>query len=155
MKRLLAGALLALASCAHGGSSAQLASRPHAPLALVGPEGLSDDQEPVLEDALCQALVESNHGDVSCPSATRVALALARNRAEATGDRHAADQAMQAAQTQLAQQVHAVVTRDGEKLVLTLDFTDSGKPIAHRQVTAKSFEDLVSAAPDAARSLLQ
>lgn len=150
--------LLALAGCAHGsqGTSAHLGARPHAPLSLTGIQGVTDEQAPLLEDSLCQALVEANHGDVSCPSARRAALDLARMRTMTSGDSTIADQAVEAVTAEEAR-VDAVVSRAGEQWVLQLQFLPKGATAAEAKQTlsAGSYEDLVQRAPAAAKALLE
>ncbi|MBS2032366.1 MAG: hypothetical protein JST54_30985 [Deltaproteobacteria bacterium] len=158
MKRALVALALALAGCAHGGmtttGSVKIPAQPHAPLGLDGPKGLDDQQQSILESALCQAMVEVNHGDVDCPSARLAALDLARSRALMTGG-EAPSADMATART--PHHVLAEVTRSGADFVLKLTYFDAldGQPKASAQLTQGSFDDLVIKAPDAAKALLQ
>jgi hypothetical protein len=152
VKRLLCA--LALAGCAH--SPGPLANRPHAALTLLPVAGLDSEEENLLEDALCQGLVEANGGDVSCPSSTRQVLDLERERALATGNFAAADKAAEQA-TQVGENVRAQVSREGEQWLLAVSYAESpeGKPLATQNISASSFDQLVERSTEAARSLLR
>ena len=153
MKHLLAVSLLALAGCAHGGG-VNLPAQPHAPLGLEGPTGLDDQQEEVLEGAICQAMVEVNKGDVDCPSARRATLELARSRALMTGTE---GPSVEMATARVPHHLTAAVTKSGGEFVMKLDYfeTVDGKPKASSQLSEGTFDDLVLKSPDAVKALLQ
>ena len=156
MKRgWLLGAVL-VAGCAHGGKGAAVHSRPHAPLTLVAVTGLLETEEPVLEGAICQGLVEGNGGDVACPDSTRQALEVARMRSLATSDSAQADATLAEVQRATAQ-VLAVVSREGESYVLSLQYRPrpDAPPSAQRTFKASSFEALVEGSTGEARALLE
>jgi hypothetical protein len=148
--------LLALGGCAHGGKGAGVRSHPHAPLTLVSVSGLSETQEPVVEGAICQGLVDGNGGDVACPESTRQAMEVARMRGMATSDTSAAE-AMAANLERPSAQVSAEVTREGEAYLLTLQYRGAPgvAPTAQRTFRASSFEALVEGATGEARALLE
>ncbi len=156
MKRALWTLALVASGCAHGGvsttGSAKLAGQPHAPLGLDVLQGLDEQQAPVLEGSLCQAMVEANHGDVACPSAQRAAVDVARTGVMMNGGSDAA-----AVPERLAHHVLASVSPSGTEWVLKLDYFDTadGQPKASAQLTAASFDELVQKSPDAVKALLQ
>jgi hypothetical protein len=154
VKRALLALALVTAGCAHGGGGVGLPTQPHQPLGLEGPSGVDDQQAQVLESALCQALVEVNHGDVDCPSARRAALDLARSRALMTNG-EAPSVEMATART--PHHVLAEVSKSGADFTLKLTYFDAvdGQPKASSQLTQGSFDDLVVKAPDQAKALLQ
>lgn len=145
---------LSLAGCAH--AAGPLANRKHASLTLLPISGVVADQAAVLEDAICQGLVDGNGGDVSCPSSVRQVLALQRQRALATGDVTAADQVVEQSML-MGENVQAQVAHEGEDWALTLSYAEAPDTPAKatQKISARSFEELVERATEAAHALLR
>ena len=145
---------LSLAGCAH--AAGPVVSRPHAPVTLLPIAGVSADQAGVLEDAICQGLVDANGGDVSCPSSVRQVLALQRQRALATGDAAAADRVVEQSML-IGENVRAQVAREGENWALTLSYAEAPDTPAKasKKISASSFEELVERSTEAAHALLR
>jgi hypothetical protein len=148
------GVLLLAVACAHGPSTP---ARAHAPIYLASVEGLSDDQNRMLEGTICQGLTEGNGSDVSCPEGIRAALALRAQRTLMTGQ-PVTDGVDPLAE---AQQIDQVVTFTGEAADggftghLVLKSKSAGKDLAHRDYHVATWDELMVQAQPEAKALVQ
>jgi hypothetical protein len=119
-------------------------------------EGLEEQQNSLLESAVCQGLVEGNGGGVQCPEAVHQALEVARFRAQVTGDTQGLDQMAHVTDSSNLVVMPKVDRAEGA-WSLELSLTGPSKENAELgrvRVSAPSFEELVSRAGPAAKSLL-
>jgi hypothetical protein len=146
--------LVVAMGCAHGPSTP---ARAHAPIYLASIEGLSEEQNRVIETTLCAGLNEGNGSDVTCPDSIRAALSIQTQRAQITGQtpEGQVDPVAEAAK------IDQIVTFKGEAANggfdghLSLQSKSSGKELAHRDYHAASWDELMVKAEPEAKALMQ
>ncbi len=153
--RLANFALVVLAlGCAHGPTAP---ARAHAPVYLASIEGLSEEQNRVIEGTLCSGLNEGNGTDVTCPDSIRTALSLQAERTQITGQapEGLVDPVAEANKIDQIVSFKAEAANGGFDGHLSLQSKSAGKELAHRDYHAASWDELMVKAEPEAKALMQ
>jgi hypothetical protein len=148
------GFLVLAMGCAHAPAAP---ARPHAALYLASIEGLSEDQNRVIETTLCAGLNEGNGSDVTCPDSIRAALSLQAQRTQITGQvpEGQVDPVAEANKIDQIVSFKAEAANGGFDGHLSLQSKASGKELAHRDYHAASWDELMVKAEPEAKALVQ